>query len=459
MHRIVLLAALAALAFVGWLVFRYHALIIETAIIAGIVAVTIVLTRATVEIARLPAGSRHHFWVARWHAFRWRWVARNLGLSYIDKHRRARPKPVPVGTSATITARPELHREKLRYPRARFRPDPYGFRVQLRTVPGVGRAEVEKQAEHLANCWGAWRVSVTQRKPGRLELRGFRTDPLAERLDVAELPAFDGRHVTLGRDELGELRPVSLANHSGSCWCGNPGRGKTEAALSLAWQLAPSPAVELWIADGGELDWAPFAPGAARYETELAGVVDMLHDLDAGMNERRRNLEAQLGVRNAWALGPSADYPLRWLVIEEAPAFLQVPDKRGERKDLADEAHGLVVNLLRRGRAPLYHTSLITQKATTTGGLHPDLRDLCGLRWSFGVATVDGAASILGADIREYPAACPTQLQGPEHVGTATALLRTGMSPYTLIKFPAVGQDRADQVAAQVARRRSAGAS
>ena len=140
--------------------------------------------------------------------------------------------------------------------------------------------------------------------------------------------------------------------------------------------------------------------------------------------------------------------------MEEAPAFLQVPDKRGPRKDKADEAHALVAGLLRRGRAPLYHTSLITQKATTTGGLHPDLRDLCGLRWSFGVATVDGAASILGADIREHPTMCPTQLQGPEHVGVASALLPTGKSPYTLLRFPAVGQERADRLALELARRR-----
>ena len=48
----------------------------------------------------------------------------------------------------------------------------------------------------------------------------------------------------------------------------------------------------------------------------------------------------------------------------------------------------------------------------------------------------------------------PALLQGPEHVGVATALLRTGLAPYTHLKFPEVGEARVDQVAEQVLRAR-----
>jgi DNA segregation ATPase FtsK/SpoIIIE, S-DNA-T family len=427
---------------VAWLALR---------ILVLVVLPTVIVTRLAIALVRfawMPPAAKRNYPAAVWARFRWRALARRLDLARPDPHRHSVAIPL---TSSAVTMG---HRDRLLYPRARFRAGNYGLTVQVRTIPGVGREQVEAQADHLANALGAWRVSVAQPRPRRLEIRAFRRDPLTEPFPVSALPPFNGRHVTLGRDEDAHMRPVSLAGHSGSCWSGSPGRGKTECGLALACQLASSPAVEWFIADGGELDWTPFENGAARYETELDGVVDMLHQLAAGMNARRRNLQADLGVRNGWAVGPSPDYPLRWLLMEEAPAFLQVPEKRGKRRDLADEAHALVAGLLRRGRAPLYHTSLVTQKATTTGGLHPDLRDLCGLRWSFGVATVDGAASILGADIREHPTMCPTLLQGPEHVGVASALLPTGKSPYTLLRFPEVGQERADRLALELARRR-----
>ena len=35
-------------------------------------------------------------------------------------------------------------------------------------------------------------------------------------------------------------------------------------------------------------------------------------------------------------------------------------------------------------------------------GLPPDLRDLCGLRWCFGVATTETAVAALGDDIRQF---------------------------------------------------------
>jgi hypothetical protein len=63
------------------------------------------------------------------------------------------------------------------------------------------------------------------------------------------------------------------------------------------------------------------------------------------------------------------------------------------------------------------------------------------------------SAAILGDDIRRHETMSPTLLQGPEHVGVASVLMRSGESPYTLVRFPHVGQDRADQLAAALAAR------
>jgi S-DNA-T family DNA segregation ATPase FtsK/SpoIIIE len=213
--------------------------------------------------------------------------------------------------------------------------------------------------------------------------------------------------------------------------------------------------VELFILDGGELDWQPFQEAARAYVTDLDQAVDLLTDLGAGMNERRRTLPEVLGCRNMWAKGPSPAWPLRVVLVEECPVFLDETGLKGTRQTQVRDCKALVGGLIRRGRAPGYVTILMSQKGTTTGGLPPDLRDLCGLRWSFGVATTEAACAILGDDIRQYESLSPVQLQADEYVGVASTLLRTGLDPYTLLRFPHVGEDRADAAALELARRRT----
>ena len=422
--------------------------------LVGLAAAVVVgrVVLAAVRFARLPAAARGYWLPARWHSFRWRWLCRSLDLARRDKHQHA-IRPVLFGTGAPLPASMPP-RDKLRFPRARFTVDPFGFVIKVRTVPGVGRAELDKAAPHLADALRCVRVQVRQDSPGQCQIWARRRDPLTQPLPASVLPPFDGRHLVLGRDEWGATRSADLANLSGSAWSGNPGRGKTEAALSLAVQLAPSPLVDTWILDGGACDWQPFADGAAGYVgDDLAAAEDMLRVLDALMCERRRNLQRDRGVRNGWALGPAPWYRLQWVLVEEAPFYLDELAVKGDRKR---EGHvracrGLLAGLLRRGRAPLFHTSLIAQKGTGTAGLPPDLRDLTGLRWSFGLATIEAAVAILGDDIRQHETMSPTLLQ--EQVGVASVLMRTGMSPYVLARFPEVGQARADQLAADMARR------
>lgn len=378
------------------------------------------------------------FWLrfaplALWVMITWRATCRRLDLISRDRHHRGR--------------RPR----KAHHPLAVAYPSRHGVVVQALTVTGVDREAIEKQADHYRNHWRCARLTVTEPASGRIELRGLRTDPLTEPLSAEALPAFDGRHVVLGRDERGKIRRADLANLSGSAWSGAPGRGKSEAALSLAVQLVPSPLVDTWVLDGGACDWAPFADGVAGYVgDDLGAAVDMLTVLDTLMCERRRNLQRDRGVRNGWALGPAPGYRFQWVLVEEAPFYLDLDAVKGDRKreDHVRSCRGLLAGLLRRGRAPLFHTSLIAQKGTGTGGLPPDLRDLCGLRWSFGVATTEAAVAVLGDDIRRHETLSPTLLQEPEYTGVASVLLRTGRSPYTLVRFPEIGQACTDQLAA-----------
>ena len=408
------------------------------AVIAGLV-----LAVGVIRFARLDREARRHWFRARWHRIAWKRLARNLDLGRRDKH---------LGGIDSRRAPRNNH------PKARFRPDSHGFLVTARTVPGVGREEFEAAAEHLRNRWGAARVGVTQDKPGRVKIRAMIRDPLTEPLGPDVLPpAFDGRHFVLGHDEWGDRRAADLANLSGSVISGNPGRGKTESALSMAVQLVPSPMVDFHILDGGACDWEPFAPAASSYAADdLGDAEELVLELHSQMMKRRRNLQADLGTRNGWSRGADPDYRLQWLLMEEAHWFLDLDSCKGDRVREAKvrAIRGMVVQLLRRGRAAMFHTTLVVQKATGSGGCPPDIRDLAGLRWCFGVSTTEVAVGGLGDDIRQYDTLSPTLLQGPEHVGVATVLTKTGLMPYTMIRFPAIGEDLADRVAREAAQRR-----
>jgi DNA segregation ATPase FtsK/SpoIIIE, S-DNA-T family len=373
---------------------------------------------------------------ALWCAARWHYLTRNLGLAVPDKHVKGRVLRL----------------------RARIWPTSHGVAASVRCVPGTGREQVEAVVAGIADSWRCVRVSVSQRKPNRVVVRGMRVDPLTQPVTASVLPPWDRRHLVLGPDEWGAIRSGDLANLSGSVISGNPGRGKTESALSVACQLVPSPAVELYLMDGGGSDWAPFVPAAvAACDDSLADAEELLLDLHSKMMARRRNLVVDTGYRNGWKAGPSEAYPLRWLLIEEASVFFDLEAVKGDRdrERRVRACRGLAAQLLRRGRAPMHHTTLIVQKPVGAGGLPPELRDLCGLRWCFGVSTTETAVAALGDDIRQFPAMNPTLLQEPQHVGTAVALLRTGMSPYTFIRFPEIGEALADQVAGQAAARRA----
>jgi S-DNA-T family DNA segregation ATPase FtsK/SpoIIIE len=393
-------------------------------------AVIVMIFLTVVRLARgwRPVVSR--YWLAaRWHRFRWPRLARNLRLARADEH-----KPGTVNL-----------------PRARFRAGAHGWVTHVRLVDGVGRDHFEKNADLLADSWRCARVGISSPRPGRLQVRAMRRDPLTEPLDGGILRPFDGRRVVLGRDQWGAVRDADLANLSGSLIAGNPGRGKSESASSLAVQLVPSPLVETYILDGGGgLDWSLFDGRVHRYATELPDVLDALEDVNARMVMRRRTLLEDLGVRNAWHVGPSPGYPLIWVLVDEAQAFLDLSGAKGTPREKQVQAcQGLVAELVRRGRAPMVHTTILTQKPTSTS-LPTMIRDLCGLRWCFGVATLEAAIAALGDDIRPLESMHPTKLQSPDHVGIATALLTTGADTYTQLKFPRIGDELVRQAAAVI---------
>jgi hypothetical protein len=431
---VAVLAALAVVAAVRWVTSHWLYFAVPAAAVLAALAVV-----AVVRFACLDRSGKWHWVLCRWHRFGWKRLSRNLQLALPDRHRGGIDSSLP---------------KKVNYPRrVRFRPDSFGWTVAFRPPPGVTREDVEKQAESLADRWRCSRVGVSKPAAGKLVLRACRRDPLTEPVPAAILPPWDGRHLVLGRDELGSVRLIDLANLSGSVIGGNPGRGKTESASGMAVQLVPEPRVELYVLDGGANDWAPLAPVAVAYaDDNLADAEELLLELHSRMMTRRRSLQADLGVRNGWSLGPSTAHPFRWLLVDESAVYFDLESAKGDRdrERRVRACRGLALQLLRRGRAAMHHTTLICQKPTGTGGLPPDLRDLAGARWSFGCATAEVAVSVLGDDIRRYDTLSPVLLQEAEHVGIATVLLKSGLDPFTRVKFPAIGEARLDTMVSQV---------
>ena len=417
-------------------------------------AVLVRLAVAVVRFVRLTPAARRHWLPARWHRLRWRWLSRNLGLAYVDQHRQLARPVVPFGTSVKIRPVDMAAPARLRFPRARFRPDEYGFTARVKTVPRVGRAEVEKAAPYLADAWRCVRVSVAQPKPGRLLVRGLRRDPLTEPLSMADAPAgvYGSRSVLparvyLGRDEWGGDRFALLANITGAVVAGMPGTGKTTLASSLLCQLAPSPAVRLAIADGqGGADFEPWRHRAYAYAGDnRADAAGLLEDIHAEMRHRFATVLERTGHRNAWKTGPTEAFPLLFLVVDEAHGYL---DESMAKGDKAAEAHvrtcrAMLGQLVRRGRSVLIFSLILSQKPTSDA-VPSFISANAGLRLCFGVQTIDGAVSVLGETIREHPTLSPLTLQGPESVGVLTARLTTAGLPFTRLRVPEVSEEAAD---------------
>jgi S-DNA-T family DNA segregation ATPase FtsK/SpoIIIE len=381
-------------------------------------------------VRRVPISPRlRHLPRALWAAARWHHLTRNLGLAYPDKHQPG----------------------KVRRPRAIVRPDAHGVVARVRTVPGSGRAEFDQAAEHIANYWHCSRVSVAQPKPGRLIVRGLRRDPLLELIGSDGIPrGLDLRHLYLGRDEHGTHRFADLANVPGICVGGMPGSGKSTEITSWLTQLAPFPEVQHVNLDGkgaGEFD--DFELRAWLTEGDnLDGALDKLETVHALMLDRLACVRSVLGVKNAWHVGPSLDWPLIMTTIDECQSYLDLTMVKGD-KQLEPKVRRcifLVSSLIRRGRSVLFLTVPATQKPTTDS-LPSSIRDNCPISLCFGVKTIDAAAATLGTSIRDYPSYSPVTLADPAYAGCCTVTLKTGQDPFTRLRGPYVTEDQAAAVA------------
>src|SRR5215472_14196921 len=133
---------------------------------AGVVVVLVLVAVEVVPFALADGQTRRSMWQARLIRWRWRRLARMLGLYASDPTQTV--VSVIVGERGQLASPP---RPRILIPRIRVRADAYGVVVRVKTLPKVGRDEWVKASPHLANAWGCVRVAVTQDEPGRLVVR------------------------------------------------------------------------------------------------------------------------------------------------------------------------------------------------------------------------------------------------------------------------------------------------
>ncbi|MDF0529783.1 FtsK/SpoIIIE domain-containing protein [Tsukamurella sp. 8F] len=288
-----------------------------------------------------------------------------------------------------------------------IRPSPFGASVTVAPWPGLATCDFERQRDALSHALG---VAVTVRSPSAgtvvLDLRVV--DPLATPKSLDHVPFWDGRWtLPIGVDEAGASVSLSLTNVSGVVVGGVPGAGKSAWLIESIASLATSHAVVLLTIDGkGGADLAPLERRAAVVlGDDLEAVRDLLREVEAVRNWRVKRLPSWHGTSNLWDVGPSRDWPIILVVIDECQSFL---DPRAavsrDDKSVVVEVTSLVSSLIRRGRSAGIVTILATQKPTADS-IPTGIRDNCSRRVAFGVSTRDAATAVLGdgwaeADVR-----------------------------------------------------------
>ncbi|WP_239070689.1 MULTISPECIES: FtsK/SpoIIIE domain-containing protein [unclassified Streptomyces] len=384
---------------------------------------------------------------------RWPRVAKMLGLSVLDK--------TPT-LMASMTAKDgQVPKPRELTPKISTVPDQFGVIVHANCLPTVGLEDFKNKAAYLADDWGCTRLSVRQNGPGKVIMRAVRSDPLIVPTSFIPTgrPLDDVSIWDLGVDEYAELVRLRVSNVPGITVAGLPGYGKTSLINAIVCRLAPSDAVQFVVLDGkvSSASQGDYADMVKRFFAfagdDLAEANQLLQRLDALRRDRLDAIQRVLGVTNMWHVGPSPEWPMIVVIIDEAHTYFR--DRKGNDPKtkalaaLAAENARLVEELVKKGRSVGMVTILATQKAT--GDAIPTfIRDICPVGLSFAQKTAEASVAALGEDIRNFPDANPVLLQDPGYVGVA-AMVTDGQPGFMRVRMPEVDPYYAAQIAADTA--------
>ncbi|MFI1801979.1 hypothetical protein ACH427_32255 [Streptomyces sp. NPDC020379] len=344
---------------------------------------------------------RHAWWVRR----RWNKLSANVGLVRIDENTKGR-KGMNGKAVKPTTVRPRI----------KVIPEPYGLRVIVRTIAGVGQAEFERAAQWLADAWICDSVEVHRVTPGTLELRCLVGNPLDERREYDWPQAGDWR-LPIGHNPWGRQISVPLRQLSGIKVAGLPGYGKTFLMLGWLASLAHAggPLVQFALFDGKSSDprygdWGEVGQRALFLVGDNPETAHQrLTELVRLVKDRPGRLVAERGHPQFWKQGPTFENPLVLVLMDECHNYVDSSGLRGKEKELIESNQRLMRVLAKEGRGLGVIPVLATQKQT--GDAIPTaVRDNLEVGISFACFTLEGAEAALGSGIRKDEPNWPTAL-------------------------------------------------
>jgi hypothetical protein len=340
---------------------------------------------------------------------RWQTTAANVGLTKGGQ----RPRGL-MGRAEPVTFVPRV---------LRVGATPYGAVAVIVGVPGQDLNTWSAACGRLSSALGVAAVTVTEPVPNQFVLALRARDPLAQPILAPALVRPSDISFVLGMTESGEWEHMSPGDHSGLVVCGAPGSGKTAWLTQSVGGLLTHRDAQLLLIDGkAGHDLDPLAPRAYAYlsgdRSDPLSVLMALRDVQSVMRRRLANAPSWFrGAPNYWALGPHEGHPVILVVIDEAQTYL---DQRSgisrDEKNLIGEIHSVVMDLVKKGRSAGIVLVLATQKGTVDA-IPSAIRDQCGLRVCFRVATREAAEAALG----QVPADAPTPIGLDRGVGIAVS--------------------------------------
>ena len=221
--------------------------------------------------------------------------------------------------------------------------------VSVRLLHGQTPEELQKQAEGLRHVYGAYRATVREVRPGRVDLRFYARDPLLA--PVPPLPADRAVDVTalpVGRTEEGVVHRLRL-DGTHVLIAGATGAGKSHLVWSIVAALVPGIRAGLVHVTGldpkGGMELFPGRALFRHYADESpTAMVEALEAAAARMITRRDALKAA-GLRS---FTPTVGDPFEVIIIDELAFLTAYLTDKG----LQLRVKAALSLLLSQGRAP-----------------------------------------------------------------------------------------------------------
>lgn len=300
-------------------------------------------------------------------------------------------------------------------PRVQVAAQPWGVRVRMGTVPGVGINEVDREAQHLADRWGAEQLVIERLPRGTVEMRALLNDQTRYPRPYA-WPKPDEWVLPIGHNAWGELVTIPLRNLSGIKEGGLGGFGKTVLLMAWAAALAPRPEVQFAFFDGKVRnpaygDWGRFADRAMFLvgdDPKEAG--DKLGELAELVKLRPELLQRERGTHDFWEHGPTEDNPLVMVVVDEGHNYVDIGGVDKPTRELIEANQRKMRTLAKEGRQFGVLLIFATQKGTADA-FPTAIRDNLEVGVCFAVSTLEAGEAPLGPGIRADKANHPTELR------------------------------------------------